>query len=116
MSKAGDAIRSHHRELMNPLAAHAEMLVDDHPSADPDGLLSFLKHELLPHATGEEQHLYAQLDSLIKAHGRHTATMRVDRRAIEDYAQQIEKITLALSTATNAELPALEKRLKRVVT
>ena len=78
MSKVGDAVRSHHRELMNTLAAYAEALVDDRPEADPDGLLVFLKQELLPHATGEERHMYPTLDPLIKAHGLPTATMRVD--------------------------------------
>lgn len=116
MTRVGDAIRSHHRELMNTLAAHAEALADGRPEADLDGLLAFLKQDLLPHATGEEQHMYGLLDSLIKENGRPTETMRIDHRAIEDYTQQIEKIIGALPSATNAELTELEERLKRVAT
>ncbi len=116
MSQVGDAIRSHHRQLMNTLAAQAEALANGRPEADPDALLSFLQRDLLPHAAGEEHHMYALLDPLIKEHGRPTETMRIDHRAIEDYAEQIEKIIRALPNATNAQLTDLEARLKRVAT
>lgn len=114
MSQAGDMIRSHHRELMKTLVEHAEALADDRSDADVEGLLRFLKLELLPHAAGEEEHLYGVLDSLVKEHGRPTETMRIDHRAIEDYTGQIEQIVRVLPTASNADLPGLEKRLKQV--
>lgn len=46
---------------------------------------AFLKHNLLPRAIGEEQHLYPVVDGLVKAHGQATATMRVDHECIAAY-------------------------------
>ena len=47
-------------------------------SADGDGLVAFLKGEILPHAKSEESHLYPVADSLLRQFARPTATMTVD--------------------------------------
>lgn len=81
MSTVGDAVRAHHRELMNTLAAQIEALVDDRPEADAVGLLTCLKHGLLPHETGEEQHLAeAEQDRVLE--GMHEAYSEPDVRRI----------------------------------
>ena len=89
MSHVSEAIRSHHQELMKTLTAQVAALVESRPETDPPALARFLQDELLPHAAGEEQHLYPMVDSLVKAHGQATATMSVDHEFIEGYIRQI---------------------------
>ncbi len=57
--------------------------------ADLDDLLAFLREDLLPHARGEEGHLYVAIDSLVPMPGRATATMRIDHEHIETYVRMI---------------------------
>ncbi|HYB90611.1 MAG TPA: DUF2249 domain-containing protein [Candidatus Binataceae bacterium] len=90
MSTLTEAIHAHHAKLQDALRAHVEALVKG--SADASGLLAFLKRELLPHARSEERHLYPAVDTLVKEHGRATATMSVDHEFIAEYARRIERI------------------------
>jgi len=114
MSKTGDAIREHHQELLDSLRRQARALADDHPDADPEALLAFLRRELLPHAYGEERHLYPVVDSLIKAHGRATQTMSIDHRTIEEYVQAIDRDVQQFMTVDESQRGALEEDLRRL--
>lgn len=115
MSTVSDAMRNHHRELTERLTAHTTTLVEGRPEADLEALVAFLKRELLPHAQGEERHLYPALDPIIKEYGTPTATMSVDHEFIGGYVRQIEETAQALRTAGNAERSALQRRLQRLV-
>ncbi|MCL4552780.1 MAG: hemerythrin domain-containing protein [Candidatus Marsarchaeota archaeon] len=114
MGEVGKAIREHHRELMSTLSEQATALAEDRPGADPRSLVAFLKDDLLPHAQGEEKHLYPVVDTLVKTHGRATATMGVDHEFIESYIRQIEETTDALRVAGEDQRPALNDRLRRL--
>lgn len=114
MSTVSEAIRNHHRELLSALTGQVTALVEGRPEADPDALAAFLKGDLLPHAVGEERHLYPAVEPLIKAHGQATATMSVDHEFIEDYIRQIEETTKSLHTVDADKRPALETRLQHL--
>ncbi|MBZ0304459.1 MAG: hemerythrin domain-containing protein, partial [Anaerolineae bacterium] len=77
-------------------------------------MAEFLKNDLLPHAAGEEQHLYPAVDPLVAAYSKATATMSVDHEFIEGYVRQIDETAQALNKADAAERPALEKQLQRL--
>jgi hypothetical protein len=68
MSTVSAAIRRHHQKLVSTLAEQVTALVESRPEVDPEALVAFLKGDLLPHARGEEQHLYPLIEPLIKAH------------------------------------------------
>lgn len=114
MSQVSAAIRTHHRELMEALAAQVEALVEGRPEADPPALAGFLQEELLPHAVGEERHLYPVVEPLVKAHGRATTTMSVDHEFIEEYIRQIGQTVQALQSAGQDRQPALATQLQRL--
>jgi len=114
MSQVTEAIRNHHRELANTLAAQVAALVESRPDADPQAMATFLSNELLPHAIGEERHLYPVVEPLVKAHGRATTTMSVDHEFIEEYIRQIGQTVQALQRAGQDQRPALETQLQRL--
>ncbi len=114
MSAASEAIRNHHRELVGALTRQVAALVDKRPEVDAVALAAFLKDDLLPHAVGEERHLYPAVEPLIRAHGKATATMSVDHEFIESYIRQIGETAQALHTASATERPAVEERLRRL--
>lgn len=114
MSQVTEAIRNHHRELVNTLTAQMAALVEGRPDANPQAMAAFLKGDLLPHAVGEEHHLYPAVEPLIRAYGTATATMSVDHEFISDYINRIEEVVQALQGAGDKERPALESRLRRL--
>lgn len=114
MSQVSEAIRNHHRELLETLTSQVAALVEGRPEADPQALADFLQDELLPHAVGEEKHLYPAVEPLVKAHGRATATMSVDHEFIENYIRQIGETAEGLQRAGAEERPALERRLRHL--
>jgi hemerythrin-like domain-containing protein len=114
MSKVSEAIRSHHRELESTLTKQVKALIENQPDADPQALAAFLNDDLLPHAVGEEQHLYPVVESLVKAYGQATATMSVDHEFIEGYIHQIEETVQALQSAREETRPELESRLQHL--
>jgi iron-sulfur cluster repair protein YtfE (RIC family) len=115
MGTLSDAMREHHRELADRLAAQAAALEAGPAASDLVALAAFLESELLPHAEGEERHLYPVVDPLVAQHGRPTATMSVDHEYIAGYVRQIGEIARALRTADAAQQSALWPRLLRVV-
>lgn len=114
MSEVSEAIRGHHRELERMLTEQVTALVECRPEADPEALVAFLKNDLLPHAAGEEQHLYPSIARLLRAHGRATATMSVDHECIEGFVRQIDETAQALRDAGAADRLALEGRLRHL--
>ncbi|HEX5416930.1 MAG TPA: DUF2249 domain-containing protein [Chloroflexota bacterium] len=114
MSNVGEAIRGHHAELLDTLTKQSAFLTEDRPEANPAAFLDFLKEDLLPHARGEERHLYLVMDVLIKAYGRPTETMRIDHQAIEEYVRRIEDATHQLETADETRSAAIKKDLGRL--
>jgi len=114
MSSTSAAMRNHHRELAVVLNAQVTALEENRPGANPDALVSFLQYELLPHARGEEQHLYPAVDPLLKGHGDATATMRVDHAFIESTVRQIAETAQALRAARPGEESNLRHRLLRL--
>ena len=115
MSTVSDAMRNHHRELTERLTKRTTTLEEGRPEVDLEALIAFLKHELLPHAQGEEQHLYPALNPIIQEHGTPTATMSVDHEFIGGYVRQIEETVQALQSAGHAERSTLQQRLRRLV-
>lgn len=110
MSTVSEMIRAHHAELIDSLHRQASALADRRPDADAAAFAAFLQKELLPHAVGEERHLYPAVDPLIKTHGVATATMSVDHEYIEEYIRQIA----AAAQAPAAEQAAVAERLGRL--
>ena len=114
MSDIGDAMRNHHRELISTLQSQVDALLSERPEADPQALVTFLERELIPHAVGEERHLYAVVDRLIQEHGRPTATMSIDHREIGDRTLKIRQTVQSLCSIDEAERPAVEATLRRL--
>lgn len=115
MGTLSEAMRDHHRELADRLATQAAALEAGPAAGDVEALVAFLEGELLPHAAGEERHLYPVVDPLVAQHGRPTATMSVDHEYIAGYVRQIAELAHALRTADETQRSALWPRLLRVV-
>jgi len=115
MSKVSEAIRTHHRKLASTLTEQVTALVEGQREADLEALVTFLKGDLLPHARGEERHLYPAVDPLVKAQGKATATMSIDHEFIEGYIRQIEETIQALHTVSTNKRPALESHLQHLI-
>ena len=89
MSDVTDTIKAHHREIAKRMNATSERAVRTAASEDVDALLAFLREDLLPHATGEEAHLYPAIDRLVPGPFQPTATMRIDHEHIQAHARLI---------------------------
>jgi uncharacterized protein (DUF2249 family)/hemerythrin-like domain-containing protein len=114
MSQISEAIHNHHQEMLNTLTNHVTALVEGLPEADPRGLVTFLTGDLLPHAVGEEQHMYPAVDPLVRTYGRPTATMSVDHEFIQEYIRHIQETVHELETAAPEARPAVQARLNRL--
>lgn len=113
MGTLTEAIQRHHLSLAKTLAAHARG-VDGEPDSERDSFVAFLKGDLLPHARGEERHLYESIDALVREHGRPTATMMVDHEFITAYVTKIEGTTRQLKTAGDGDRPRLLRQLREL--
>jgi hemerythrin-like domain-containing protein len=114
MTTVREAIHNHHQEISATLRQHVALIGAGSAGADPGALVAFLKHDLLPHAAGEERYLYPVVDPLVKAHGSATATMIVDHEFITGYVNQLEETEQALRSATAEAYPALQATLQRL--
>jgi len=114
MTNVSEAIHNHHQEIIDTLTGHVAAIVEKSRDADPKGLVAFLKDDLLPHAQGEERHLYPALDPLVKTYGSATATMTVDHEFITRYIERIAETVQALESAAPEERAAKETDLQRL--
>lgn len=114
MSTLCDAIRQHHRSLAKTLQAHARGVGGNEPQTERNSFVAFLKGDLLPHARGEERHLYGAVDELVMEHGKPTATMMVDHEFIDDYVRRIELVTYRLESAGDSERARLLRDLREL--
>lgn len=108
-------MHNHHLEMAATLERYTKDIQAASPMAVVPNLVAFLKHDLLPHAQGEEAFLYPAVDSLIKSHGTATATMSIDHEYILRYVNQIEVIQNQLTSYNGEHRSALEERLKMLV-
>jgi len=115
MSQVVAAIHEHHSALLDTLTKFGAELSRQPASFNSTQVVDFLKSDLLPHASGEEEYLYSAVEALIKAHGQATATMRVDHRFIEDYVRRIEVAGEALTHAAPEEREAKQEQLERLI-
>jgi len=113
MSTISDAIRAHHRELATMLSGYVRALEEETTGEQAGELARFLRSDLLPHARGEDAHLYPVMDTLIAAHGSPTATMKVDHEWIERYISQIAEYARTLQLGTPAEQANAREHLLR---
>jgi uncharacterized protein (DUF2249 family)/hemerythrin-like domain-containing protein len=114
MSQISEAMHNHHQEMMNTLTNHVTAIAEGLPEADPRGLVSFLTGDLLPHAIGEEQHMYPAIDPLVRDHGRPTATMTIDHEFIQEYIRHIQETVHELESTPAEARPAVQARLRRL--
>jgi uncharacterized protein (DUF2249 family)/hemerythrin-like domain-containing protein len=114
MNALCDAIRNHHRSLAKTLEAHARGVGGGEPQSERDAFVAFLKGDLLPHARGEERHLYGLVDELVREHGKPTATMMIDHEFINDYVARIELATHRLEGAADNERAQLLGKLREL--
>lgn len=114
MSTLTDAIRKHHRSLARTLEAHARGVGGGEPQTERDAFVAFLKGDLLPHARGEERHLYGVVDTLVREYGKATTTMMVDHEFINDYVAKIELVTHRLESAGDSERALLLRDLREL--
>lgn len=89
MASVAEKIRQHHQELLQSIWEQAKAISEGH--GDPAMLMELLKHDLLPHAQGEERALYPVIDSLITRYGHPIAAMTIDHEFISDYVARIEQ-------------------------
>jgi hemerythrin-like domain-containing protein len=101
MNTLTDAVRRHHQILAKTLAAYAAER--SHSPSERDAFVEFLKHDLIPHARGEEHHLYPRVDELVRIYGQPTATMTVDHEFIADYVSRIARAAHELATEPGSE-------------
>ncbi len=111
MSILGEAIRKHHLGLGKTLEAHARGIGGGEPQVEREAFVAFLKRDLLPHAAGEERHLYSIVDELVRRYGRATATMIIDHEFINNYVTRIAEVVRELATATNGNRSRLLSQL-----
>ncbi len=115
MSILTDAIRRHHGQLASTLASHTAAITSAKAGRpDLQAFVTFLKDELMPHASGEEHSLYPRIDFLIQEYARGSATMSVDHEFIADYVRRIERATDALASATGDRALEIESELERL--
>src|SRR5512135_990965 len=110
MGEVIDAIKGHHRELLSHLIEGTESLAEG-DLAQLEAFVQFLKADLLPHASGEEVHLYPAVDRLVRDHGRATATMSVDHEFISRYVQELEQAGNEVRRAAPADRSELARRV-----
>lgn len=114
MSTTTDAIRNHHGQLLNTLEECTENVLDGADPGAASALATFLSEELLPHAQGEELHLYPALNPILRDHADATATMSLDHQWIEQTIRRISQIEQTLRSAMEADRRILREQLSRL--
>lgn len=117
MSDVTDLIKAHHREIESRLADTGDRATRTASASDLDALLAFLREDLLPHARGEEKHLYVAVDSLVPGDFQATATMRIDHEHIEAHARMISAAAARIrSPKDQLDEEAARETLRELVT
>jgi uncharacterized protein (DUF2249 family)/hemerythrin len=117
MSEVTDTIKAHHREIAKRMNATTERAVRTGSPADLDALLAFLHEDLLPHASGEEAHLYPAIDRLVPGTFQPTATMRIDHEHIQAHARMISAAAARMRTPKDAiDASGARETLRELVT
>lgn len=119
-ARAGDAIRAHHRRLLEALERHLAALSARAAAGDgvaeAQALARFLAEALRPHARGEERALYPAVDPLVSRYARPTATMSIDHEHIDGYVAEIEAAARTVAgAAPEQRAVALEALLRRTL-
>src|SRR5512140_3991312 len=98
MSDVTDMIKAHHREIAQRMGDTSVRATRTGSAEDLDALLDFLRSDLLPHARGEERHLYVAVDALVPGAFQATATMRIDHEHIEAHTRMIAAAAARISS------------------
>ena len=112
MSTLTDAMRRHHRALLEEIGRSADTVSQQTTDGDLGRLVSLLQTELLPHARGEERFLYPAIDPLVAAHARPTATMSVDHEFIEQGIADVTTLVAGVRAAADTQRAAAIGRLR----
>jgi len=92
MSTPLDNVSTHHANMEEELE---ELIGSVRTRENGDALrelVTFLREEIVPHATGEEKHLYPEANELIREHGQNpTTTMSIDHEWIESTIENVTK-------------------------
>ncbi|HEY8487383.1 MAG TPA: DUF2249 domain-containing protein [Limnochordales bacterium] len=109
MEVVDEAFRAHHRELLARMDEHLRRLETDGQLECLAQLVTFLERDLLPHARGEERHLYPAVEPLVQRFGRATATMAVDHEFIEAYVARLAQLARRAAGQPQQEHPTAVK-------
>ncbi len=96
MARPTEDIREHHKMLEERLHGFWHNIESLQKFRDQDRglldeLMTFLKEELLPHAEGEEKHLYGKVAELMR-NPLFTKTMEMDHQFIKQYITELETV------------------------
>ncbi len=96
MARPTEDIREHHKMLEERLHGFWHNIESLQKFSDQergllDDLMTFLKEELLPHAEGEEKHLYGKVAELMR-NPLFTKTMEMDHQFIKQYITELETV------------------------
>ena len=117
MSDVTDMIKAHHREIAQRMSDTSARATRTGAAEDLDALVAFLQGDLLPHARGEERHLYVAVDSLVPGAFQATATMRIDHEHIEAHARMIAAAAARIHSPKDAiDAAAARDALRELVT
>ncbi|MFQ5863307.1 MAG: hemerythrin domain-containing protein [Candidatus Brocadiales bacterium] len=94
MARPTEDIREHHKMLEEKLHGFFHDIeslqkFSARERGQLDDLMNFLKEELLPHAEGEEKHLYGKVAELMN-NPLFTKTMEMDHQFIKQYITELE--------------------------
>lgn len=118
MGKLTDAMREHHRALLDEIAtaARAGTSETSQGHGDLERLVALLRDDLLPHAHGEEGSLYPAVDPLVAAHGRPTATMSVDHEWIQRGVADVVTLATTLAASAPGDQATVRERMRERLT
>lgn len=114
MGSLVNTIKEHHAHLRSELSQMISHVESEPTPSTGAALVRFLTGELLPHAQGEEDFLYPEVDLIVKAHDRPTLTMTLDHERIRAIVVELRGLTREMRRARGSRRAALERRLTRL--
>lgn len=114
MARPTEDIREHHKMLEEGLHGFWHKIeylqeFSDRERGLLDDLMTFLNEELLPHAEGEEKHLYGKVAELMR-NPLFTKTMEMDHQFIKQYIIELETVI------KNVHKQSVDVTIKRIQT